>query len=262
VPAGASSSGVALPGNNRADRDLVATDTPENLNIFGLAKSPFGRGKIGSDNWAVRNILGGWQTAGVFTYFSGNPILVTGSGCTTPSSGTCMPDLVPNRTKDSIRTGGGFGGPGVTYANYTKKAYIDPTAFSQLNYYPLPAASTATPITKIGDAPRSDLNLWSPSHYDLDMALQRSFDVTKERVKFVFRADCFDVTNKVTFSMAQTQTVAAEFKVPNAQGALVQAQPGTPSPSQTATSSPNTGFGFLNGESGNRRFQFSGRVTF
>ncbi len=275
VPAADSSSGVALPGNNRADRDLVATDTPQNLNIFGLAKSPFGRNKIGGDNWAVRNILGDWQTAGVFSYSSGNPILVVGSGCTAPSTGTCMPDLTPGRSKDSIRMNGGFGGPGVTYANYTTKQYLDPTAFQEIGYFPLPAPpppqpgqpqTYGTPVTKIGDAPRSSLNLWSPSHYNLDMALQRSFNVTKERVKFIFRADCFDATNKVTFSLGQTQTVAAGIPASsvNGLGAFNSSYvaPGTPSPAVTAKNGLNAGFGHLSGESGNRRFQFSGRIQF
>jgi hypothetical protein len=257
VPASVSSNGVAMPGNNRADRDLVATDTPENLNIYGLAKSPFGRNKIGGDNWAVRNIAGGWQMAGIFTYTSGNPILVTGSGCTTPSSGTCMPDIIPGRA-GSIRENGGFGGPGVTYSNYTQTAFLDTTAFQTVGQIPLPAPpankTTGTPITKIGDAPRSSLNLWSPSHYNLDMALQRTFNITRERVKFTFRADCFDVTNKVTFSLAQTQTVAAAYTNPATK--LLQV-PGTPIP---ASISP--AFGHLSSYSGNRRFQFSGRIVF
>lgn len=269
VPASASSNGVAIPGNNRADRDLVATDTPENLNIFGLAKSPFGKNKLGRDHWAVRNLLGGWQTAGIFSYTSGNPILVVGSGCTAPSQGTCMPDLTPGRQR-SIRINGGFGGPGVTYANYTKKQYLDPTAFQQINYYQLPATpagkSPSTPVTLIGDSPRSSLNLWSPSHYNLDMALQRTFPITKERVKFIFRADCFDVTNKVTFSLGQTQTVAtgivaAKNNLP-AYGNSTYVAPGTPSPAVTATNTTNSGFGFLSGEGGQRKFQFSGRIQF
>jgi hypothetical protein len=241
VPAAASSNGYAIRGDNRADRDIVATDIPENLNIFGLAKSPFGKGKIGGDNWFVRNIAGGWQTAGIFTYTSGSPILVVGANCTFPSTGTCMPDIVPGR-QNSIRKSGGFGGPGVTYKNYGTIPYLDPTAFQPVQTFGVPtgAKSGYTAITKIGDAPRSDLNLWQPSHYNLDMALQRSFNIlpSSERYKFIFRADCFDVTNKVTFSIPQTQTVSA------------------------TTAATSSAFGELTSESGNRRFQFSGRLVF
>ena len=240
VPAAASSNGQAIAGNNRADRDLVITDVPQNLNIYGLAKSPFGKGKIGSDNWFVRNLAGGWQTSGIFTYTSGTPILVTGgTSCTSPSQGTCMPDLVPGRA-NSIRINGGYGAPGVTYANFNQTPLIDPTAFAAPAAFALPsnAKTGAVPLTKIGDAPRSSLNLWGPSKYNLDAAIERSFNVTPERVRFVFRADCFDVTNKVTFTMTQAQTWATN-----------------------ATASTST-FGRLSSFSGNRRFQFSGRVSF
>jgi len=257
VPAAASSSGVAMPGNNRADRDLTAQDVPENLNIFGYYESPFGRNKIGSDNWAVRSFAGGWQLSGIFSYASGTPILVVGTGCTTPSSGQCMPDLVPGR-ENSIRINGGYGGPGVTAANFSKTAYLDTTAFQTLNYFPVPApvgnAKPVTPITKIGDSPRSSLNLWSPSHYDLDASLQRSFNISPERWKFVLRVDCFDVTNKVTFSIAQTQSVpTTEVSSNPSQQAL--ANPGTPI-------SDTGSFGHLSGYSGNRRFQLEGRIVF
>lgn len=234
VPAGASSNGVALPGNDRADRSLVATDIPENLNITGLAQSPFGKNMIGGNNWAVRNLAGGWQLAGIFTYDSGTPLLVVGSGCQSPSQGTCMPDIVSSR-EHSVRINGGYGGPGVTYANYSQVNYLDNSAYTIPGNLPLPAAALAAgsvPLTKIGDAPRSSSDLRSPSHYNLDAALQRSFNVTPQRVKFIFRADCFDVSNKVTFSLAQTQTAGS------------------------------TAFGRLTSFGGNRRFQFSGRITF
>ena len=255
VPASASSNGQAIAGNNRADRDLTITDVPQNLNVYGLAKSPFGRGRIGDGNRLVSTFAGGWQLAGIFSYASGTPILVTGTGCTTPSAGTCMPDLVPGRSKESIRINGGYGGKGVTYANYSTVNYLDTTAFQTLNYFPLSAAAAAkgaAPVTKIGDSPRSSLNLWSPSRYNLDAAVQRSFNLSKERFRFIFRADCFDVTNKVTFSLPQTQSVATTNGSANspytAGTAIAQAQSPT--------------FGRLTGFSGNRRFQFSGRITF
>jgi hypothetical protein len=244
VPAAASSSGVAMPGNNRMDRSVVITDMPESLNIFGYGKLPFGRGKIGGDNWAVRNVAGGWQLSGIFSYHSGTPLLVSGTGCTAPAQGTCMPDMAPRRDLGSARMNGGYGGPGVTYANYTQKNYLDTSAFQALNVFPLAGkggtlADCPTCITKIGTAPRDSTDLRSPSSNNLDASLQRSFNLTGERVKFIFRADCFDVTNRVGFSLSQTQSVSVA------------------APSSSASS-----LGRLTGYSGNRRFQFEGRIVF
>lgn len=245
VPASASSNGQPIAGNNRADRSIVLTDLPENLNVFGYGKLPFGRGQIGGDSWAVRTFAGGWTLSGIFRYTSGTPLLVTGTGCTAPSQGTCMPDLAPGRTLDSARTSDGYGGPGVTYANFNQKNYLDTSAFSALKVFPLAGnngptlTECPTCISKIGTAPRSSTNLRAPSSYNIDAALQRSFNLTKERVKFIFRADCFDVTNKVTFTIAQSQTLSAA------------------NPASSAS-----GFGRLSSFSGNRKFQFSGRITF
>ena len=54
----------------------------------------------------------------------------------------------------------------------------------------------------IGDAPRVDFGLRNPSTYNLNMSLFRSFNIVpgSERLKLVFRVDCQNVTNHVTFS--------------------------------------------------------------
>jgi hypothetical protein len=235
VPAAVSSSGVALPGNNRADRSLTTTDIPENLNIYGVDKLPFGRGHIGGDSFLVRNLLGGWALSGIFSYHSGTPLLIVGSGCTTPSQGTCMPDLNPD-FHGSVRKNGSFG-KGITSAHLNAIQYIDPNAFQSPASFALPASAIsagATPITKIGDAPRSAvLGLRNPGKYNLDMSLRRSFNITPERVKFIFQVDCTDVTNKTTFGGINV-TWSPDSKV----------------------------LGQVGSASGNRDFQFSGRVNF
>jgi hypothetical protein len=234
VPAAASSNGQAIPGNNRADRDLTTDDTPQILNIYGLDRLPFGKGHLGGNNFLVRNLIGGWSVSGIFTYNSGNPLLVTGSGCTTPSAGTCMPDLVPGM-QDSIRQNGSWG-KGLTAANLSAVHYLNTAAFQLPAAFPLPAgaSSKAVAVTKVGDAPRTSLNLWSPSRYNLNASLQRTFNITPERVKFVFQADAFNVSNKVTFGGINT----------------------TWSPAASST------FGEVTSASGNRDFQFSGRINF
>jgi hypothetical protein len=235
VPAAVSSSGVALPGNNRADRSLTTTDIPENLNIYGVDELPFGKGHIGGDNFLVRNLLGGWALSGIFSYHSGAPLLIVGSGCTTPSQGTCMPDLNPD-FHGSVRKNGSWG-KGITAAHLNAIQYIDPDAFKAPASFDLPESAIkagATPITKIGDASRSAaLGLRNPGKYNLDMSLRRSFNITPERVKFIFQVDCTDVTNKVTFGGINV-TWSPASKV----------------------------LGQVGSASGNRDFQFSGRVNF
>lgn len=244
VPASVSSNGQAIRGNNRADRDLTTTDTPQILNLYGMDKLPFGKGHIGGDNFWVRNLIGGWAFSGIFSYNSGTPLLITGSGCTTPSSGTCMPDLVPGM-KNKIRQGGSWG-KGITGKNPAAVHYLNWSAFTLPNAFPLPpnATSKAVATTKIGDAPRSGLNLWSPSHYNINASVRRSFNITRsDRVKFIFQADCNNVTNKVTFGGINTTWTA-------------------PDPATPTTQPASSAFGEVTTAPGNRDFQFSGRFNF
>ncbi|ADW70857.1 TonB-dependent receptor [Granulicella tundricola] len=257
IPSSVSSNGSPIAGNNRADRSLVITDTPQNLNMYGVLKSPFGKNGIGGDSLLVRALAGGWQLADIFTYNSGTPILIVGSGCTAPSQGNCMPDIVPGK-ENSIRANGGYGAPGVTYGNYNTTHYLDPNAFQALSTFGV----GATPTTKIGDAPRSISSLRAPSKYNDDAAIQRSFNLSRERVKFIFRADCFDVSNKVTFSIPQTQTVSAVSNGANTGPGFASTVNNTGSISRTNAGNTAASFGEFTSFSGNRRFQFSGRVTF
>jgi hypothetical protein len=234
VPAVATSSGVALAGNNRADRSLTSQNQPQNFNIYGVDNLPFGKGHIGGDHFLVRALAGGWALSEVFTYGSGNPLNFSGSGCTFPSTGSCYPDINPSFS-GSIRRNGSFG-KGITAAHLNAISYLDPAAFRLPQTFPLPAnaAKGAVAITKIGNAPRnSAYKAYSPGNYNLSLSVRRSFNITKERVKFLFQVDCTNVTNKVTFGGISTGWSAA-----------------------------GGNFGQISNATGNRDFQFSGRITY
>jgi Carboxypeptidase regulatory-like domain len=260
--AGTMRSGWAIPGNlllsgkswkaNRIDRSLSANSVPENLSIFGVYALPFGKGGIGNDSWLVRNIAGGWTFSSVFTYVSGTPLLLVSSSCTStfqPTAGTCMPDLNPNFSGNAIRTNGSWG-KGVTAKTLGSvsylKGYIGTTTqgaggTAANGGAAIPCTSATGPFCNsnnfmFGDAPRvmPYNGLRNPSVYNLNAGLRRSFNLTPERLKFIFGVDCQNVTNKVTFGGIGVNVNAANFGAPT-----------------TATS--NTG---------SRDFQFSGRLNF
>ncbi len=115
-----------------------------------------------------------------------------------------MPDVNPNFSGSARKNGKGWG-KGITATKLGTspdsggKQYIDINAFSVPNNYGT-TAPKQTAITKIGDAPRTaPYQLWNPSSYRLDASLRRTFNITPERVKFIFEADCLNVPNKVTF---------------------------------------------------------------
>jgi hypothetical protein len=232
IPASTTLNGKAW-AQNRIDRAISATSVPQNLAVYGTYKMPFGEGRFGgASNALVRQIIKGWQLGGTFTYASGTPLLVTSSNCVAPFSGTCMPDVNPNFTGKTIRENGSWG-KGITAKN-----------FSAIHYLVNPQDGSCTPGScpfsdpqnyMFGDAARTMAydGLRNPSAYSLNGSVNRTFDIS-ERWKFVFRADCQNIPNKVTF------------------GGI-------------ATNMDNTNFGTVSsatGNTGSRDFQFSGRINF
>lgn len=260
--AGTQRSGWAIPANrilsgkawkqNRIDRSLSGNSVPQNLSIYGVYHLPFGKGQIGSNNFFVRTLAGGWTFSSIFRYSSGTPLAITASSCTgtyQPTAGTCMPDLNPSFTAKTIRQNGSWGkgitaktlgatpsAGGISYAN----GYIGNSTLGSGGDASGKAVACGSAVTAFcnpgqfmfGDAPRmAAFGLRNPSGYSLDASLRRSFNITPERVKFVFAVDCQNVPNRVSFGRIGANVNSASF-------------------------------GTVGSASGNRAFQLSGRINF
>jgi hypothetical protein len=258
--AGTQRSGWALPGSvllsgqswkpNRIDRSTSLNSVPENLTAYGVYELPFGKDKLGGSNMLARTLAGGWQLSGIFTYATGTPLAITSSACSTsfqPTAGTCMPDLNPNFTGQSIRQNGSWGAGTTAKTLGTIRyinGYIASTSYVGTQGADSTGAACGTNASSpfcnpgqfhIGDAPRTGaFGLRNPGVYNLNMSVRRTFNIIPERVKFVFGVDCQNVTNKVTFSGIGASINSSSFGTVTA-----------------ATS--NTG---------SRDFQFSGRLNF
>jgi hypothetical protein len=224
--AGSQRDGYAIPANltltgkvwnqDRMDRSLSANSVPQNLAVYGVYHMPFGSGAFGgSANPMLRQIIKGWDLSGTFTYVSGTPLLITSSACSStsePMAGTCMPDVNPNYPIKAIRQNGSWG-KGITASTFSTIRYL-----AGYNSDTTPGNGVPNGTTKqacaastgpfcnsqqfmFGDAARimSYDGLRNPSVYNLNGSVRRTFDLT-ERFKFVFAADCQNITNKVTFS--------------------------------------------------------------
>ena len=258
--AGTQRDGYAIPANltlngkawkqNRIDRSVSANSVPQNLAVYGVYRAPFGTGGFGSSNAVTRQIIKGWEIAGVFTYLSGTPLLITSSACgssTHPGAGTCMPDLNPNFTQPSIRQNGSWG-KGITASTFSSISYLRGKLPNTTDGTGASATGTSTPCATsvgpycnagafmFGDAPRTMAfggGLRNPSVYNLSLSVHRAFDITT-RAKFIFGVDCQNVTNKVTFNGIVTNVNSTTF------GSVAGAT----------------------GNGGSRDFQFSGRISF
>ncbi len=231
LPSGATSNGQSYAAN-RIERGETLTNIPQNLNIYGVFQSPFGKAGFFHENRLISALAGGWQLSDIYSYTSGTPLVFTYAGCTAPNAGQCMPDLNPNFT-GSPRMNGKFGSKTVAN-NLAGVKYINPAAFQAPNNF-IPTGGLAagvSPISKIGTAPRTAAyGIHNMASYHLDLSLRRSFNLTPERFRLVLEVDGLNVTNHPVFTNINTAV-------------------------------GSTTFGTVGGATGNRDFQLAGRINF
>jgi hypothetical protein len=236
IPPGAIDGSTKAYKADRIDRALTQLDIPQNLTAYGVYQLPIGTaGHWGGNSLLMREVVGGWQLTGVYTYSSGTPVSVTWSGgCANqavPNGVSCLPSYNPNFS-GSPRQNGSYGtGPnGVVVSNKTIQ-YLNPAAFQA------PTDISAIPSKfhqyLIGNVARTaPYGLRSEGNQNLNAGVRRTFPIT-EKIAFSFQADCFNVWNKQTW--------------------------GGPNGGWSATT---TTFGEVGTPSAIRAFEFTGRVTF
>ena len=203
IPASAIDGHLHAYKQDRIDRSWTTTSAPYILNTYAVYQLPFGKGKIGGDNWLVTQVAGGWTVSGVYQYSSGGPFGVTWSsggqcanGYTTLNAYTCMPSLTSGYS-GSPRINGKFGsGPnGYVFANASNIKYLDINAFSQ----PANISTTSNSAQYlIGNAPRTAAyGLRSPGNQTDNLSIRRAFPFLHEKMAFVLQADCSNFLNKM-----------------------------------------------------------------
>jgi hypothetical protein len=233
IPAGAVDGSNKSYKADRIDRALTQLDIPQNLTAYGVYQLPIGTaGHWGGNSLLTREIIGGWQLTGVYTYSAGTPVTVTWStsgsnGCpNTPVSTTttgsqanlCLPSYNPAFT-GSPRQNGSYGsGPnGFIVSNKTIQ-YINPAAFQA------PTDISTVPGFHqylLGNIARTaPFGLRNPGNQNLNAGVRRTFPIA-EGVAFSFQADCFNVWNKQTWggpngAWAPGSTTFGESGVPGA----------------------------------------------
>ncbi|MGB7148106.1 MAG: hypothetical protein WBD45_03085, partial [Terriglobales bacterium] len=188
--------GHAIGNGGTNQQYLVSSNSPYNINIdkasetfdhrqtfhaFGYYELPFGKGKAYLNNGVADRIVGGWHTAGIFTFYTGAPVCVLADGdwgsffnetCATPSG--AFPSYSPHN---------GVAGPG---------------GFGVVNAFSNPAAvlgSLSHPL--FSGVERNDADpLRTFPYWNFDFSLGKNVAVT-ERFKIVATADVFNLFNHV-----------------------------------------------------------------
>ncbi len=174
------------PFNFRGERGLSAFDARNRFVFSYTYDLPFGRGRaFGSSipGWA-NEIFGGWQSNGILTLQSGNPVDVTvGLTTLTGTQSNTRPDLIADPNS----------GPGI----HDPAHWFNTAAFSD-NF-----------VGRFGDAGR-DVVI-GPGTQDFDFALLKNFPLWKESRYVQFRSEIFNIFNHPNFDNPVTSEVSPSF---------------------------------------------------
>ncbi len=165
----ANSSGESIRNvyNLAAEKSVDATDTPNSFVLSYVYELPVGKGKqFGSGmNGVVNQILGGWQTSGIFTFKQGFPLSVI------------PPNSNPFGVGQHVNVAGDYH---VSHPTYQE--WFNPSAFAP------------PPEFTLGDAPRYFSDLRAPHYNNWDIGIQKNFPIV-ESTRLEFRVDMFNAFN-------------------------------------------------------------------
>jgi outer membrane receptor protein involved in Fe transport len=131
---------------------------------------------LAGTNGFVSNLLGGWQFSGLVSAQTGRPItLLSGSDNSHTGLGQDRPNII----------GDAYGSGACAGVTIACREWLNPASF------------VANPAGTFGNVGKGSLRY--PGFYQWDMGLGKNFKVT-ERVGLQFRAEFFNVFNRVNFS--------------------------------------------------------------
>jgi len=172
---------------------------PDYVNLSLRYELPFGISKRVFNRGLPARVLGNWAVAGIYTYASGTPVIVTSpnnsnafnSGIQRPMA-TGQPAALPD-------------GPQIA----DNGKYFKAAAFSQ------------TPQFQFGNVSRQLPDVRIPSNKAFNLLIEKQFAI-REQVKLEFRAELFNATNSVVFAGPQTSITSSSF------GTIALTQANTP----------------------------------
>jgi hypothetical protein len=181
------------------DRGSEAFDHRHVVTASYYYELPFGKGRTyATGNGVLDRVIGGWETSGIFSYFSGAPLCVTGDGdygsffgnsCAIPSASGFPSYTTHGSICSTIATGGDGPNCGTGDTGSGLNSFANPTAVYNSLSRPL--------LSQYGRIPYGDLN--SFPYWNMDFSLGKNIAVT-ERFSLLFTADAFNVFNHVVFN--------------------------------------------------------------
>ena len=192
--------------NRGLEKSIGEFDVTHNFKAGVVYQIPFGKGRRYLTHGAASWILGNWGINGVLTYASGLPVGITSSyilplygatnGRSTPYA-TSYTGWQPNWNGNFDPTVDAFVGP---YCSSTSSACSGP----------FPNQGSTTQNNGFGNVTRYNPKVRQFPNLNENIAVARSFPI-KESIRVEFRAEAFNVFNRVRFGTGNLQLQDQNF---------------------------------------------------
>ena len=186
--------------NRGLEKSIGQFDTTHNFKVGFVYELPFGKGRSYLNHGPAAWILGDWGVNGVLTYASGQPIALN-SSYVLPLYGSSNGRPVPYVTS--------YTGWQPTWKNGSFDPSVD-NFFVPYGSGPFPLQGQNTPYNGFGNATRFNPKVRQFGAYNENLSVARSFRF-KERYRFEFRAEGFNVFNRVRFGTGTTNLQDPNF---------------------------------------------------
>ena len=189
--------------NLRGEKSYVSFDVPQRLVISYILDLPVGRGKrfLGTAGPALNTVVSGWNATGINSFQSGFPLALISS---------------PNAV--SAAFGGGTPRPNVV-AGCQQKANISMVAAAQQQKSTFNTACFSAPSATgvvanyFGNQPRTSGILRTQGTDNWDFSIGKTTPIHDD-INIVFRAESFNVANRVQFGDPGLTVGSNQFGVP------------------------------------------------
>ncbi len=191
--------------NRRLEKAVSDTDVPQAIAVSFLYELPFGPGRhFLNRGGVIGKVASGWTVTGIHQYYAGTPIVLTANNTLPLFNSTLRPNAIPGVPR-RLESGG-----------------FDPAVDRWIN----PAAFAAPAPFTFGTSARSFTDLRAPWNLNESYAAIKRTPLT-ERITLTFRAEFFNVFNRVVFG-------GPAANVSNANFGSISSQSNTPRQGQMA----------------------------
>jgi hypothetical protein len=183
-----SNEGISVDHQNLYDLDadysVDQNDVSQDLSVAAVYQLPFGQGHRFGSGWGrlTDAFLGGWQTNGILTLQTGNPIYLTATNTSDSGNPTERPNYNPSA------------------AGCALSPALSGSAVSRIGEWFNTACFTQPAPFTFGNVGRTLPNVRAPGVNNLDFSVFKNFRLG-ERFTLQFHAEAFNIFNRVQFGV-------------------------------------------------------------